>query len=163
MATAVALIDAVESMTIGCHLGLRWPNDVYAGNRKLAGVLVDVLPDGRHVLGVGINTNNCLSDAPPELRDSAATIHWLTGRPVEHAELLEVFLEQLAIAFRGLARAPEEYGARFDALCVQHGEVLTVRNGAETTSGRCAGIAADGALLLDTEHGRRRFYSGTLR
>jgi Biotin protein ligase C terminal domain len=38
-----------------------------------------------------------------------------------------------------------------------------VRSGEEQTTGRCAGIAVDGALLLDTPEGRRAIYSGTLR
>jgi BirA family biotin operon repressor/biotin-[acetyl-CoA-carboxylase] ligase len=163
LAAGVALLDTVAPQVGDHSLGLHWPNDVYAADRKLAGVLVDVLPDGRHILGVGVNTNNALGDAPDELRDSIATLHWLTGRLVDHGELLALFLEQFAITLRMLAKAPLQLGARFDELCLQHGQTLTIRNGAERTTGRCAGIAPDGALLLDTDHGRRAFYSGTLR
>lgn len=159
----VALIDAISPAAPGQLLGLHWPNDVYAAGRKLAGILVDVLPDGRHIVGVGVNTNNRLADAPEELRDSVATLHWLTGRLVDHSELLAAFLEHFATSLRMLAQAPEQIGIRFDELCLQHGQTLTLRHGAERTTGRCAGIAADGALLLDTEQGRRAFYSGTLR
>ncbi|MEX2139612.1 MAG: biotin--[acetyl-CoA-carboxylase] ligase [Pirellulales bacterium] len=163
LAAGVALVDTVAPV-VGDHPpGLHWPNDVYAADRKLAGVLVDVLPDGRHIVGVGINTNSALADVPDELRESIATLHWLTGRLVDHGELLLAFLEQFAVALRMLAQAPLQLGARFNELCLQHGQVLTVRNGAERTTGRCAGIAPDGALLLDTDRGRRAFYSGTLR
>jgi BirA family biotin operon repressor/biotin-[acetyl-CoA-carboxylase] ligase len=163
LAAGVALVDAVAPV-VGDHpLGLHWPNDVYAADRKLAGVLVDVLSDGRHILGVGINTNSALADAPDDLRESVATLHWLTGRLVDHGELLWAFLEQLEVALRMLAQSPLQLGARFDELCLQHGRTLTIRNGPERTTGRCAGIAPDGALLLDTDGGRRAFYSGTLR
>jgi len=162
LACGVALVDILAPLVPEHLLGLHWPNDVFAADRKLAGILVDVLSDGRHVLGVGINTNSSLADAPEELRANVATLHWLTGRIWNHSELLQLFLEQLAVALRMLAQAPEEFGARFDALCLQHGQLLTVRNGDERTIGRCAGIATDGALLLDTEHGPRAFYSGTL-
>ena len=163
LTAAVALIGAVTPL-VGEHaIGLHWPNDVYAAGRKLAGILVEVLPDGRHIVGVGVNTNSSLAEVPAELRESVATLHWLTGRLVDHSELLTVFLDRLAMALRMLAQAPLQFGGRFDALCLQHGELLTIRNGDERTTGRCAGIAMDGALLLDTEHGRRTFYSGTLR
>jgi BirA family transcriptional regulator, biotin operon repressor / biotin---[acetyl-CoA-carboxylase] ligase len=163
LTAAVSLIDAVSPMVAGHVLGLHWPNDVYVAGRKLAGVLVDVLPDGRHILGVGVNTNNTLADAPDELRESIATLHWLTGRPVDHGELLAVFLDQFAIAVRMLSQSPSPLGVRFNEICLQHGQVLTVHHGVERTTGRCAGIAPDGALLLDTDSGRRAFYSGTLR
>jgi BirA family transcriptional regulator, biotin operon repressor / biotin---[acetyl-CoA-carboxylase] ligase len=163
LAAAVALIDTISPNVAGHAIGLHWPNDVFVAGRKLAGVLVDVLPDGRHILGVGINTNNPLADAPDELRDSAATLHWLTGRLVDHGELLAAFVDQFAVALRMLAHTPSQLGRRFNELCLQHGEILTARNGVERTTGRCAGIAPDGALLLDTDRGRQAFYSGTLR
>ena len=163
LTAAVALIDALAPL-IGEHaIGLHWPNDIYASGRKLAGILVDVQPDGRHIVGVGVNTNSSLAEVPAELRDSVATLHWLTGRLTDHTDLLAVFLDQFAVALRMLSQTPEAFGARFDTLCLQHGELLTVRNGDERSTGRCAGIAADGALLLDTDQGRRAFYSGTLR
>ncbi len=163
LTAAAALIDALTP-SIGEHaIGLHWPNDVYVAGRKLAGILVDVLPDGRHIVGIGVNTNSSLADVPAELRESVATLHWLTGRLTNHTELLAVFLDQFAVAMRMLAQTPEQLGARFDTLCLQHGELLTVRSGDERTTGRCAGIAPDGALLLDTDQGRRTFYSGTLR
>jgi BirA family biotin operon repressor/biotin-[acetyl-CoA-carboxylase] ligase len=163
LVTGVAVVDAIAPLVSGHVLGLHWPNDVYVSKRKLAGILVDVLPDGRHIIGLGINTNNSLDDAPNELRELVATLHWLSGRVWDHGELLEVMLEKLAEGLRALADSPERIGKRFDELCLQEGEVLTVRNGAELTTGRCAGIAADGALLLDTPTGRKTIYSGTLR
>jgi BirA family biotin operon repressor/biotin-[acetyl-CoA-carboxylase] ligase len=163
LVAAVGLIDAIRPTVAGHTLGLHWPNDVYAAGRKLAGVLVDVLSDGRHILGVGINTNHALSDAPEALQQSIATLHWLTGRLVDHNELLVAFLCKFAASLRLLAHAPAQVGQRFNELCLQYEQVLTLRNGAESSTGRCAGIDPDGALLLDTDQGRRAFYSGTLR
>jgi BirA family biotin operon repressor/biotin-[acetyl-CoA-carboxylase] ligase len=163
LAAGVALVDSVAPLLCEQPLGLHWPNDVYVGGCKLAGVLVDVLADGRHILGVGVNTNSDLADAPDELRESIATLHWLTGRVIDHGEFLEIFLEQMAVSLRMLAQTPLQLGARFDELCLQHGELLTLRHGVDRTTGRCIGIAPDGALLLDTDQGRRKFYSGTLR
>jgi BirA family biotin operon repressor/biotin-[acetyl-CoA-carboxylase] ligase len=163
LTAAVALIDAINPLVVGHVLGLHWPNDVYVAARKLAGVLVDVLSDGRHILGVGVNTNSALADAPNELRESIATLHWLSGRLVDHGELLVAFLDAFAVALGMLAESPAQLGRHFNELCLQHAQTLTVRYGVERTTGRCAGIAADGALLLDTEQGRRAFYSGTLR
>jgi BirA family biotin operon repressor/biotin-[acetyl-CoA-carboxylase] ligase len=163
LVTGTAVVNAVAPLISGHVLGLYWPNDVYVSERKLAGILVDVLPDGRHIVGLGINTNNSLDEAPNELREMVATLHWLSGRVWDHGELLEILLEQLKSGLIALARDPESIGRRFDDLCLQHGQVLTVRNGDERTTGRCAGIGVDGALLLDTPEGRKSIYSGTLR
>ena len=53
--------------TSGLHEFCR-PVRTAEADRKLAGILVEVLPDRRHVIGIGLNVNNTLADAPAELR-----------------------------------------------------------------------------------------------
>jgi BirA family transcriptional regulator, biotin operon repressor / biotin---[acetyl-CoA-carboxylase] ligase len=55
LATGVAIVDAVAPRT-GVEVGLKWPNDVLAGGRKLAGVLSEVAAPQRFiVVGIGLN------------------------------------------------------------------------------------------------------------
>ena len=69
LAAALAIIDAQHPVASAGELGLHWPNDVFAQGAELAGVLVEALTDGWHVLGVGLNVNNRTIDAPAELRE----------------------------------------------------------------------------------------------
>ena len=162
LAAAVAIVETVEPEIEGERVGLHWPNDVYVGRRKLAGILVEGLPDGRHIVGIGLNVNNSLADAPAELQALVATLGSLAGKTFDRGELLSQLLSALGDILRTLALAPHELGRRSDALCLQHGKRLTIQCGAEQTTGDCAGIAHDGALLLDTPSGRQAFYSGVL-
>lgn len=162
LAVGVALVDAIAPRLNGHPLGLHWPNDVYVGPRKLAGILVEVLAGGRHIIGVGLNSNNRATDAPAALRDTLTTLLDLTGRPHDHTELLLSIVENIEAALRQLAEPLETLGRRFDLLCLQRGEMLTVYQGPLVITGNCAGIAPDGALLLDTPRGRLQITSGTL-
>jgi BirA family biotin operon repressor/biotin-[acetyl-CoA-carboxylase] ligase len=163
LAAGVAVIDAIAPRLPEQPLGLHWPNDVYVGRGKLAGILVEVLPDGRHIIGVGLNSNNTAADAPSALRESIATLADLTGHTHDHTELLVALLENLEAALVQLGEPVEMLGQRFDLLCLQRGEALTVHQGDNVITGRCAGIAPDGALLLDTPTGRQAILSGTLK
>lgn len=163
LAVGVALVDALAPRLTDHPLGLHWPNDIYVGRGKLAGILVEVLPDGQHIIGVGLNSNSTAAEAPPELRASIATLSDLTGSPHDHTELLVAILENIEAALQQLSQPLEILGSRFDMLCCQRGEILTVYQGEKTTTGRCAGIGVDGALLLDTPEGRVAMHSGTLR
>ena len=58
--------------------------------------------------------------------------------------------------------APADLVREANALCLQQGTTLNLRRGDQTITGRCAGIAADGSLLLDTPEGRQAFASGVL-
>jgi len=162
LGTAVAVVDAAAPLVPGHRLGIRWPNDVEAAGRKLAGILVETLAGGLSVVGIGLNTNNTLAEAPPELKQTATTIFELTGRRHDHAAVLAALLAKLAETFAQLANNAEETARRANALCTQHGRMLSIQSGSQTFTGRCAGIAADGALLLETPEGLRSVYSGVV-
>jgi len=163
LAVAVALVETLMPRLPSHRPGIHWPNDVMVGDRKLAGILVEVLPNRRHVVGVGLITNNSVADAPTELQQTVATMKDLTGQEHDPTQLLVELLGHMERIFARLASAPEQIGARADALCLQHGQTLTVTLGSRSVEGRCAGIGPDGALLLDTPAGRQSFCTGVLR
>lgn len=162
LAAALAVVRTAGPGLPGVEVGLHWPNDVFAAGRKLSGVLAEVLADRRVILGIGVNTNNTAADAPTDLRQSVATLRDLTGATHDATELLVTLLRRLESILAALAGTPEEIARQADALCLQRGRTLTVRTGAGVVTGRCEGIAPDGALVLAVPGGPRRIYSGTV-
>lgn len=162
LAVAVAVVDAVAPLVPGQSLGIHWPNDVIAAGRKLAGILIEVLPDRRHVIGVGLNTNNSLAHAPAELQSTAVTLRDLGQRDVDQTAILIELLERLEQEFCRLCREPQGIAARANALCLQRGQTLTLQAAGRTIVGRCRGIAADGAVVFETPAGTEAFFSGSL-
>ena len=69
LATGVAVVDAIAAVT-GVEPGLKWPNDVLVGDRKLAGILAEVAPS-ETVIVVGVGVNVTLR--PDEIGDPRAT------------------------------------------------------------------------------------------
>ncbi|HWA97513.1 MAG TPA: biotin--[acetyl-CoA-carboxylase] ligase [Pirellulales bacterium] len=162
LATAIAVVEAVRPRLPIGRIGLHWPNDVFVDHRKLAGVLVEALPDGRYIVGLGVNVNNSACQAPAELADMVTSVADLTGAPCDRTELLASILEELGVTLDVLARDPHELGRYADRCCLQHGHALTVSLAGQEHRGRCLGIAEDGALLLDCDGRPERFYSGVL-
>jgi BirA family transcriptional regulator, biotin operon repressor / biotin---[acetyl-CoA-carboxylase] ligase len=96
LAAGVAVAEA-----IGPDAAIKWPNDVLAGGRKVAGILAEGRPQaGWAILGIGINVALREDDLPAELRDRAGTL----GRPVEDVEA--VLRAVLAALERRLAQPP---------------------------------------------------------
>jgi BirA family biotin operon repressor/biotin-[acetyl-CoA-carboxylase] ligase len=162
LAAAVAIVDATSPLVDARPIGVHWPNDVFVSDRKLAGILVEALPDGRHILGIGCNVNNSLAAAPAELQAIATSLADLTGRTQHRTAFLLGVLERLHANLDLLASSPASLGERADQLCLQRGRRLTIESGARRTTGICAGIAPDGALLLETPAGLETHYSGVL-
>jgi BirA family biotin operon repressor/biotin-[acetyl-CoA-carboxylase] ligase len=162
LAASIAVIETVTDMSRRSDVGLHWPNDVFLAGRKLAGVLVEALSDGRHVLGVGCNVQNRSADAPPELAGLVISLAEVLDSAPHRGDVLFDTMRRFDARLDELARCHETVGRRAHELCLQHGAALTLRAGSREVSGTCAGIAADGALLLDTVNGRQSFYSGVL-
>ncbi len=95
LVAGVALADAVEAM--GVSASLKWPNDLYLGERKAAGILAEMAsdPDGvRHVvIGVGLNVNMEEADFPPALRGGATSLRIRAGRTFRRVEALARLLD----------------------------------------------------------------------
>ncbi|MGD0900177.1 MAG: biotin--[acetyl-CoA-carboxylase] ligase [Thermoguttaceae bacterium] len=162
LAAGIAVADALTPLLPAETVGIHWPNDVMAGRRKLSGILVEVLPDGRSIVGIGVNTNNTAADAPPEIQALVGTVRDLSGLSHDQTALLWAILGQFEQRLAQVAAEARLLAARADALCSQRGRQLSVQRGNEVITGLCLGLGPDGALLLETPAGRRAVYSGVV-
>ncbi len=155
LAAAIAIVETARPLVLDRQVGLHWPNDVFAAGRKLSGVLVEALPDGRHIVGIGVNLNNSLAAAPPELSDVVTTLFDMTGREHDRTEILISLLGWMRRELANLATDSAGVARRANQLCLQHGRSITIESGQRTVSGSCLGIAEDGALSA-RDRGRPR-------
>src|SRR6266550_6452358 len=74
LAVPVAVCEAAEAVApVRCRV--KWPNDLWIDERKVAGVLVEARPDeGWAVIGVGLNVAIAEDEFPPELRETATSL-----------------------------------------------------------------------------------------
>lgn len=163
MAAALAVIEALRAAVPDVEIGLHWPNDVYAAGKKVVGILVEVLPNRRPVIGIGVNVNNRFDEAPPEVQRRAISLRGLTGRRYDVTELLIDILRRFDGTLERLKAFPDQISEQADAQCLQRGKRLIVATGTGEIEGRCAGIGHGGELLLDTADGRVQIVSGVVR
>lgn len=71
LAAGVAMTDAVRTV-LGDRVALKWPNDVLVDDRKVCGILAELLPDGRVVVGAGLNTRMSAAELPVPTATSLA-------------------------------------------------------------------------------------------
>ena len=140
-------------------LSIKWPNDVLLNDRKVAGILVEVIRENAAIVGVGVNTNCSIEDAPPELRLRATTLRDLTGQSCDHRHFLAVWTKHFSEVLDRLAEDPTAASQLVSSLCGHVGQFLTVQCGEQTMSGICRGIARDGALLLEIDGQIHHLYS----
>jgi BirA family biotin operon repressor/biotin-[acetyl-CoA-carboxylase] ligase len=147
----VAVARALERRGMG-EASLKWPNDVEAGHKKVAGALAHATTDGEGgslVLGIGVNVHQRRDDFPPDLRATATSLA-LAGHAVDRLSLfvdLTRELERVALTAERPA-ALEEWRRRSTLL---GREVEVTREGRPVVRGVARDIAEDGALLVGSE------------
>jgi len=77
---------------------VKWPNDLLLHDRKVAGILVETLPDAV-VIGVGINCTVPEEAFPEDIRTYAGSLHALATAPVRREKLLVALAQGLTDAF----------------------------------------------------------------
>lgn len=87
--SALGVVRAINAI-LGFRTSVRWPNDVFFKNRKLAGTLVEAKLTGNTldyaVLGLGVNAN-FPSSMFPDTAGNATTLSDIIGHRIENAEL----------------------------------------------------------------------------
>lgn len=106
---AVALITMLDSLGIE-GAGIKAPNDILVGGRKIAGILVETRPgrDPFTVVGIGLNVNHGSGDFPEELRGRAASLAMITGSPLDRNVVAASLLAALGASEQLTRESPEE-------------------------------------------------------
>jgi BirA family biotin operon repressor/biotin-[acetyl-CoA-carboxylase] ligase len=146
LAAGLSVAKAVESF--GSATGIKWPNDVWIGRRKVAGILVEAGRDFA-IVGIGLNVNSTVF--PAEVAEIATSLRLETG--INHRRQ-----EVLAAIIRSFARNSRQIGSDFDQLldsirerCVLTGKRVSLGTSSGPRQGIVEGIAPGGELLLRTE------------
>jgi len=161
LAVGLAVRDAVAAR-VEVAVAVKWPNDIVARGRKLAGILVESQLVGGRIasLVVGVGLNVSMRKLPPEIADVATSLALLGATELEREPLLCDLLGELDRRFR----AHESAGlpALLDELRA-HDALLGRRIRVEQAVGVARGIDASGALLIEDERGDvRPVVSGTV-
>jgi BirA family biotin operon repressor/biotin-[acetyl-CoA-carboxylase] ligase len=161
IAAGLAVAEGIQAAT-GLATRLKWPNDVYVGERKLAGMLAEA-GAGLVVLGVGINV--LPAAYPPEIAARATSLEGELGRAVDRGLLLAECLSALATRYDELQRGGAE--AVVHAWRQRAASTLgrTVRWDAagQAREGVAENIDATGALIVRTDTGPVRLISGEVQ
>ena len=141
--------------------GLKWPNDVLVGQKKIAGILLELVGDPADichvVLGIGINVNMQRAD---EVDQQWTSVQLETGFPVDRNALVA----QLGLQLQGYLDQHRKGG--FVALQEEweqnhawQGRPVSLIAGVNQVDGVVLGVDRQGALRLDVD-GVEKIYSG---
>lgn len=168
LVAGLAVFDALASLLPrdGVNLHLKWPNDILMSGAKAGGILIESSTRPGHsgkdpglivVIGIGLNIVS-----KPDLPDRPTACLAEHGAAPDPWTLLNVLAASMD-SWLGLWADGDGFAAVREAwLDRAHpiGERMAVHTGVERVAGAFAGLDPEGALVLDTEGGVRRFTFG---
>ncbi len=150
---SMAVADALEERGVS-GIGLRWPNDVLVGGKKIAGILSEATLVDRSVefliLGIGLNVNGRESDFPSDLMTPATSLYLCTAVESNIEQVARDLIQRFGSLYErakveGCGFIPPAWERRWlhKNMWLHH----------EGTVGIGLGIDAQGALLLEKDGG----------
>lgn len=149
---AVSVCEVVSELT-GRPVGVKWPNDILLGGRKVCGILIE--QSSATIVGIGLNVNQSDQQLIEAGLPGAVSLAAVTGRPLDRDE----------VARRLLVRLDRHYGRLLDGeavvleglwqLCVGLlGQPVIAECGSETRRGRLTELSFDRLKLESASDGR---------
>lgn len=161
LSQAIALAVRAAMSYIGIDALLKWPNDIYVGERKLAGILVELDCCGalveQAVIGVGLNVNQeqfVLMDKVP------VSMKMLTGEAHDVNEVLGVLLDSFLYYYSLLEKGDYRLlAAEYKRNLLGFGKTGHYRDAESCFYASIIDVESDGRLLLRCAGGTERLYS----
>lgn len=158
-AVALGVAEVLSRHMPGVEVAVKWPNDIYAADRKICGILIENSLSGRRIersiAGIGINVNQAefRSDAP-----NPVSMFQLTGRETPLGPLLDEVRAEILALVEHPDSLSEAYHARLWRREGLHPFVDHTR-GSMPVSASIVSVAPTGHITLREASGEERTYA----
>lgn len=140
-------------------VSIKWPNDIYAGNKKLAGILIENNLKGssiyRTIIGVGLNVNQLTF---PEDLPNPVSMMQLTDNHYKREELLEELAEYVHTGFNFLIYEDNALEQVYTNALYQLNEIHEYRTNNGMLEGKITGVKTSGELLIEDREGKEHSF-----
>lgn len=152
---SLAITDILQEY-IPQGLSIKWPNDIYVGNKKIAGILIENVISGKYIdrciIGIGLNINQeeFLSNAPNPI-----SLKQVTGLDYILSELLAKFQNQLYFRYIQLCNNDEaKLSSDYKQMLFRREGFHAYQTGGESFEAKIKNIRPTGHLVLENRNGQ---------
>ncbi|MDR1809642.1 MAG: biotin--[acetyl-CoA-carboxylase] ligase [Prevotella sp.] len=139
---------------------IKWPNDIYYNDRKIAGILIEneLLGDRicSSVIGVGLNVNQeqFLSDAP-----NPVSLKQITGQVYDIETLLDEILKEVAFFYELSGKSPAAIAEKYRKSLWRQTGYHRFEDAAGTFMAQIKDVSGNGLLTLSLHNGEEKKYA----
>jgi len=168
LVVALSLVECLRAMGLqGSEmLRVKWPNDVWLGDAKLAGILLELHGGsaGPHhvVIGIGVNVH-MPEKALADIEQPVTDLYSQGNRQLDRNQLVTAILNSLERNLETLqTEGFDGFRQQWQRLDVFHDRQVEVLGDGQQFVGTVRGVNASGALILETDNGERHVSGGEI-
>jgi BirA family biotin operon repressor/biotin-[acetyl-CoA-carboxylase] ligase len=158
--TGVAVAETIKKF--GLDVGIKWPNDILIGSRKVCGILTEANAKFSTldyvVVGIGIDANVNTENFPSDVQKTATSLKKELNEDIRGPELVQEFLKTFEETYNEFKENgfPEILG-EWRRMSKTIGNYVEVRKQlGKIVRGEAVGITNEGALILELDNGNLR-------
>ena len=157
LVTGVAVAETLNQ-ECGLNIGIKWPNDILIGDKKVCGILTEVKTKNGKVdyvvVGIGIDLNMDISNFPPELQGGATSLKEELDREIRSVELVQRFLLHFEHYYKQFTEGNfRSILNEWRKLSSTIGTYVELHKKGRNVYGEAVGINKDGKLILELDDG----------
>ena len=164
LVVACTLVEVLKSFGVE-NIGVKWPNDIYLDNKKLAGILIEMSgqADSLCQLIIGVGVNMAMSEEQGKGIDQPwSDLSELVDMPDKTALVIALH-KQLKRDIQLFEREGlAAFKTRWQAADLFYGREIRLLMGEKSVEGICRGVDEQGAVLLETADGVQAFIGGEI-
>lgn len=164
LVVACTLVEVLKSFGVE-NIGVKWPNDIYLDNKKLAGILIEMSgqADSQCQLIIGVGVNMAMSEEQGKgIEQPWSDLSELVDMPDKTA-LVIALQKQLKRDIQLFEREGlAAFKTRWQAADLFYGREIRLLMGEKSVEGICRGVDEQGAVLLETADGVQAFIGGEI-
>ncbi len=159
MIASIAIVKAIKKTT-GLKTKIKWPNDIYYNNKKLAGILTELNANRNKInyaiVGIGLNVNFD-PNKYPEIKEIATSLYEETGKIISRNKLLQTILIEIEKEYNSLKKGKiNRIRKEWNKYSLVTGKPVIVFSEGYSEEGIAESIAEDGSLILIKSNGEKK-------
>jgi BirA family biotin operon repressor/biotin-[acetyl-CoA-carboxylase] ligase len=161
--SSLAALATLKELNLPSEIKIKWPNDIYWGNKKLCGSLIEIIAESNGnaqiIIGIGLNVNtNTTKHLLPD--KSWCSLYEMTQQYFDRNIIIAKLLSNLERYLnRFLKHDLQDFMNEWEQADYLFGNSIQVTNPLGTITGRACGINHWGQLILEDESGTRHIFS----
>jgi BirA family biotin operon repressor/biotin-[acetyl-CoA-carboxylase] ligase len=161
----IALAEVLEQQ-FELPVKLKWPNDIYLHDKKLAGILIELAGQSHAqcdlVIGLGLNLN-MPQNSDQQISQAWTDLQQHLASPVDRNKLVALLQQQIMLHLHSFEQSGfRPFSAAFNQRDQFFGQMVCLSSGDKQFCGLSMGVDNQGGLVLEQTSGIQSFYGGEL-